>query len=195
MATKWLLRSYIPLILIIAFVCLFIFVSLRYIAQARRYDDRLIADNIEKLAQIFKSIHACCKIIGFEHKRNYIDFLTVEKFEGNRVGAMTLEHPENWQGPYLYQPMLSDGKEYEILHTKQGYYIVPGMGVRLSNEKTIGKDILVNPDTDIEVFIQSPQSISNQRRPLAVRIEVASGYQDIVPETTAPDQTIDTDYS
>lgn len=195
MTIKQLPRSYMPVLLIILFVCLFIFVSLRYIAQARRYDDRLIADNIQKLAQIFKNIHECCKIIEFEHKRNYIDFLTVEKFEGNRVGAMSLEYPERWQGPYLYQPMLSDGKEYEILHTKNGYYIVPGLGVRLSNEKTIGQDILLNPDTDIEALIKDPQGLSSQNKPLAARIEVSPGYQDIVPENTAPDQTIDTDYS
>jgi hypothetical protein len=191
---KWLPHSYIPVLLATLFIGLFTFVSLRYIAQARRYDDRIIADNIQKLSTIFKRIHERCRIIGFEHRRNYIDFLTVEKFEGNRIGAMSLEYPEKWQGPYLHQPMLSDGKEYEILRTKRGHYIVPGFGVRLSNEKVIGQDILLNTDTDIEAFIKDPQGLSSQNRPLAAPVDVASGYQDIVPENAAPDETIETDY-
>lgn len=187
-------RFLVPLLLGSAFLGIVVFVSIKYVAQARRYDDQLMTENIEKLADIFKRIHQCCKIIGFEHKRNYVDFLTVAKFEGNRVGSMNLEYPEKWQGPYLYQPMLSDGKEYEIVQTKSGYYIVPGTGVRLSNEKTVGKDIIVNPDTDIEALIKDPQGLVSHNKPLAARIEVSPGYQDIVFEKDTLDETIETDH-
>lgn len=161
----------IPILVGTFFILLFVTISMRYVAQARKLDDKIIAQNIEKLATIFKDIHKCCTIIGFAHQKNSIDFLNVISFKGNRLGSMELLYPSKWQGPYLEQPLVSNGKEYQVVFTTKGYFILPGDGVKLANGKVIGKDIEINKNTDIAALMRDPEALLSQGKPLAAALD------------------------
>ena len=79
----------------LAFLALFSVITVKYVYQARRANDELIAQHVEKLQSIFKDINDTCKINGFRHQQAYIDFLNVTCFEGSMVGPMSLLEPKN----------------------------------------------------------------------------------------------------
>ena len=108
----------------VAFLSIFAFVIIKYIHQARRANDEMIGRQVEQLKGIFKVINDTCKINGFRHHTNFIDFLNVGSFEGSVVGPMSLLEPKNWKGRYLKENLTNGGKEYQIVATKKGYYIV-----------------------------------------------------------------------
>lgn len=157
----------------ILFMGAFAFMTIKYLRQSKRANDALIAEHIEKLQRIFKDINDCCKINAFRPGKNHIDFLNVSNFEGTVVGPMSLLEPKNWRGPYMNESLTIDGKEYQIVSTKKGYYIVPGDGVTLANGKVIGKTLVINNTTDIDALMHDPQGLmSSQGKPLAARIEI-----------------------
>lgn len=132
--------------------------------------DELIADHIKMLADKFKAIDETVGILGFEHDKNYIDFLNVKSFVGSEVGSMNLRNPEKWQGPYLNDNPTFQEKYYMIVKTNKGYFIVPGDGVELGSGKIIGRDIIFTADTDIEALAHDPKGLSYKGRPLAAKI-------------------------
>ena len=119
--------------------------------EARVVINQVIMEHIAQLKTIFDRIDTECGILGFDHDKNYIDFLTVTSFVSSEIGAMNLISPEKWQGPYVHDNLTVQTKKYEIVRTKNGYYIVPGTGVQLSNGKIMGKDVVITPTTDIEL--------------------------------------------
>ena len=81
-------------------------------------------------------------------------------------------YPEKWAGPYLQENPTVQSKVYEIVLTKNGYYIVPGTGVRLANGKIMGKDIVLTPQTDIDQVINEKSGLEYKGKPLVVPIEM-----------------------
>ena len=69
-------------------------------------------------------------------------FLTnpVKSFEGSEVGSLNLAYPKKWQGPYLGDNPTFQGKAYQIIRTKNGYFVTPGDGIMLPNGLVIGRD-------------------------------------------------------
>lgn len=171
------------IVLAVLFIGSMIFVSVKYLHQIKQVNDESIAEHIEKLGTFFKQINQECKIIGFRRQKNYIDFLNVKAFEGSIVGSMSLEEPHNWKGPYLTESYTSAGKEYQIVRTKKGYYIVPGDGVMLANGKVIGKTLLIGLDSDIGRMVTDPQALLSNGKPLAARVPTVrdenKGFQEI----------------
>ncbi len=163
--------SWFALILALIFVAVGTSVIMKYLAQARTANDGLIADHVVKLQTIFKRINESCKITAFRHKKDHIDFLNVISFAGTVVGPMNLLEPENWQGPYVDESLTMNGKEYQIVATKTGFYIVPGDGVKLSNGQIIGKTLLITPSSKIEQMVRDPQALMSNNRALAARID------------------------
>ena len=151
--------------------------------QGKKASDRIIADHIVQLDAIFENIHRTCNIINFEHQKNYIDFLTVKSFVGSEVGSMNLAYPEKWVGPYLDDNPTIQEQYYQIVRTKKGYFIVPGLGVRLSNGKIIGKDIILSEDADIQGMIDAG-SLQFEGRPLGSKI--MDGKVPEIPEGQSP---------
>ena len=139
--------------------------------QSRVISNELIARDIGQLGAIFKRINDDCGIIGFEHERNYVDFLTVGSFVGSEVGAMNLKKPKNWHGPYVQDNPNVQEKLYEIVRTHKGYFLVPGAGVELSNKQIIGKDIVFGEDTDIYALVKDGVLVYNDQ-PLAMLIQI-----------------------
>ena len=155
----------------IIFVAVCTSVILKFLSQARIANDELIAEHVVKLQQIFKQIDDSCKITALRRPHDHIDYLTVISFAGSVVGPLNLLEPKNWQGPYVEESLTMNGKEYMLLATKTGLYVVPGNGVKLSNGKIIGKTLILSPQSNIEQMMHDPQALLSNNKSLAARIE------------------------
>ena len=168
----WTSGYILPAITAILFFALCAVALYRYYQTAQVVGDQMIVDHVEQLATIFKNIDETCKIIGFEHEKNYVDFLTVRSFVGSEVGAMNLAHADKWAGPYVQDNPTIYEKQYLVVDTPKGYYVVPGDGVVLSNGKIVGKDLIFNRDTDFEALLADPAGpLMFEDRPLVALIK------------------------
>jgi hypothetical protein len=136
----------------------------RYIAST------MIAHEVKQLQNIFKKINQDCGIISFDSQKNNINFLNVKDFVGSEVGPMNLARPQGWQGPYVKDNPTIQGKEYQVVNTNNGYYIAPGDGVVLANGKEIGKDILLDKQSDIDFITRKDGPLMHQGAALAVKL-------------------------
>ena len=154
----------------IFFLAIFCFVAFRGIYHQIDFavSDSIVT-HVERLGNIFKEINATAGIIGFEHEKNYIDFLTVKNFVGSEVGSMNLRKPKEWRGPYLKDNLTMQEKYYVVIVSDYGWYIAPGDGVVLSNKKVIGKDIILNAKTDLEVLVENGL-LKHKGKPLVCKI-------------------------
>jgi len=145
--------------------------------QGKNQIDYLIASDIKTLEEIFERINETAGIVGFEHQKNYIDFLNVVSFVGSEVGPMNLKYPDKWEGPYLADNPTMQEKYYQVVKTRQGYFIVPGDGVELSNGKVIGKDIVFEPDTDIFAMMRDPEYLLYENEVLAAHLPISGAVE------------------
>ncbi len=138
--------------------------------RSKQITNLLIIDNIERLAGIFKEINDTCGIIDFDLKKNPINFLNVEKFEGSGVGPMNLAHPEKWRGPYVpHTPTIND-KEFQVVRTGKGYFVTPGDEMRLPNGKVVGKDLIIDENADIPAMMHNEEELLFEGKALAAPI-------------------------
>lgn len=145
-----------------------------YWGYARQGTDAFVYKDITELQTVFNKIQKDCYIIGFEHIKNHIDFLNVISFVGSRVGSMNMAYAKHWQGPYLKNNPTIQEKMYAVLKNRQGYFIVPGDGVKLNNGKVIGKDIVLNYDSDMYDLMRNPNALLSKIGVLAAPIPVGS---------------------
>lgn len=167
-------KKHVPSILFLIISSLFLFIGMGigiwYYRQEFRNHDYLITDHLDMLERIFNDIEATSHILGLDRERNYINFLTVKSFVGSEIGGMNLEYPEKWAGPYLMDNPTIQGKEYVLLKTGNGYFIIPDDGVRLGNGQIIGKDIVFNAATDLNQFFENPQLFLSSKKPMIRKI-------------------------
>jgi len=159
--------------------------------HARHVTESVVVEEIQTLKKVFSQIHKDCYIKNFEHTRNYIDFLNVISFVGSRVGAMNLAYPKNWKGPYLKNNPTIQEKFYVLLKTKQGYFIVPGNGVRLSNGQIIGKDIKLNEKSNMYQLMQDPQGLWSKSGALAAEIKIGTDFMNTMMQSPEVIYSID----
>ncbi len=138
--------------------------------QAKVSTNNFIAHDVQTLEKIFRNIDESCGISSFKHEVNYVDFLTVGTFAGSEVGSMNLREPKNWHGPYVKDNPTIQTKLYQIIATPKGYFLAPGNGVRLSNGSVIGKDVVLNEQSDIPALIERGVLTNYDGRPMAVMI-------------------------
>ena len=141
------------------------FINVQY--RARSNAVVRTADNVAMLQKIFQRIYQTCIIIDFDYQKNPINFLNTKEFTGSEVGPMNLVHPDKWEGPYLEDNPTMQTIEYQIVHTKNGYFITPGEGVELPNDKVIGKDIILDEDADIFAMMDDTDKLMSKRRVFA----------------------------
>lgn len=120
--------------------------SVLWIRYARpSYIAHLIHRDVAKLAKMLKQIDRDCAVVSIKQQRTPIDFLTIKGFEGSEIGSIALAHPARWQGPYLHDnPSLQDDILYEIVKLKEGYFVIPGVGVVLPNKLAVGQDFEIH---------------------------------------------------
>jgi len=171
------LPSFYASLVAIAFTSVFVFLLWFFIRRAPLAHDEIMVGQIQKIASLLKKIDNECGIIGFEdeggsRKKCYIDFLTIKSFIGSEAGSVNLLHPEKWQGPYIEDNPTIQEHYYYVIKIKDTYYIVPGDGVKLSNGKVIGKDIIIDSNSDIEKMMTDPKELNFKGSPLAAKLEL-----------------------
>jgi len=163
-----------PLLTIVLFALLVGVMVFRLLYQVRTGADQLIAQEVQQLVEIFKRIDKKCEIIDFDYQKNPINFLNVKSFVGSEVASMNLAFPDQWEGPYLNDNPTIQQQTYMVVDTKKGYFITPGEGVVLANGKVIGKDIILDKDTDIPAMMQDKNMLMFEGKALAAPLPVGS---------------------
>jgi hypothetical protein len=166
--------SFLPKIAGVLFVVLFIISAITLWRNSRINFDESIHHDITELKYTLEKIQTDCYIYNFEHEKNYIDFLNIHRFSGTTVGSMELGFPQNWQGPYLKTNPRIQNKLYVVLKNKQGYFIVPGDGVRLANGKVIGKDLILDQNSDMQKLMKDFDGLTSSVGVLAAEIKIGS---------------------
>lgn len=163
----------------IAVLVFTVFFSFMY--RSKAVTSYTISDDIEKLVTIFNDINRQCGIISFDYQQNPINFLNVVTFTSSEVGPMNLAHADKWQGPYVNDNPNVQGKEYMVVHTKKGYFITPGNGVKLPNGAVIGQDIILNEDADIQAMMRDSNKLLFKDKALAAPLKLSNkiAYPDI----------------
>ncbi|MFC1841987.1 hypothetical protein ACFLYA_02865, partial [Candidatus Dependentiae bacterium] len=70
-------------------------------------------------------------------------------------------------------PTIQD-QEYQIVRTKKGYFITPGDGIKLSNGKVIGKDIILDENADIQKMMADEKFLNFKGEALAAPLPVGA---------------------
>lgn len=164
----------IPALTVLFFVFLVGISLYKMLYDVKISSDIVIAKEVGDLVNIFKEIDKECKILDFEHQKIRINFLTVRGFVSSEIGSMSLAYPKKWKGPYIYDNPTIQGKEYQVVRTKKGYFITPGDGVKLSNGKIIGKDIILDENADIAKMIKDKEFLNFDGKPLAAPLGIGS---------------------
>ncbi|MBA2307555.1 hypothetical protein H0W26_05470 [Candidatus Dependentiae bacterium] len=162
------------LALVIGLFCVLVvvMVSRNFLTQVRYEEDHDIAVAIEKLKNVFTTISETAQIVSFKGQKAPINFLTVKSFVGSFVGPLQMGYPEEWKGPYMTESLEVQGKEYQLVSTKKGIYIVPGDGVRLANGKVIGGTLKFTEEADIDAMLTDPAQLQSNSKPLAVKLAI-----------------------
>jgi len=166
----------LPWIVGAIFIVMFVISAMTLWRSSRLSLDEVAHNDIIKLQNIFERIQKDCYIVDFERTFNPIDFLNVATFSGDKVGSMELAFPQHWKGAYLKNNLRIQNKLYAVLKNKQGYFIVPGYGVRLANGKIIGKSLKLNQNSDMRKLMQDPQALGSESGVLAAQIKIGSRF-------------------
>jgi hypothetical protein len=140
----------------------------------------IIQSDIEQIEKVLVDIDTTCNILSFNYDNVRINFLTVEKFVGSTIGCLNLAYPGKWHGPYMQRNPTLQGKFYEVMRAKEGFYITPGQGVKLPNGQVIGKDFVITPDTIMTDLLADGGPMNYKGQELATKIEFKIGVWDNV---------------
>lgn len=180
-----------PIITLGILFILFCIVGYNFYYQSREFSSDLITRDLATLQTIFKKIDDECKIMSFDNKKNPVNFLNVGTFKGSEVGPMNLAYPQQWKGPYLEKNPHIQGIEFQIINTKNGLFITPGDGVLLPNNKTIGKDFVVDENADIQAMMKNENALMHKGQPLAIELKLSStDWQKVLLEELPDDGMI-----
>ena len=164
--------SLMPVLAVIVF-CIFVIIAIfNTFMSTKNYEGELIERDAKMLADTFKTIEKDCKLLGFSNVKNIINFLNVKSFTGSAVGPMNLKHADRWKGPYLETNPSIQGQEYQIIRTHKGYFIVPGDGVKLPNDKIMGKDITFDENSDIGTMMTKDDQLRFKGKALAAPVDI-----------------------
>lgn len=164
--------SLMPVLAVTVF-CIFVIIAIfNTFISTKDYETELIERDVKMLADTFKKIEKDCKILGFANVKNIINFLNVKAFTGSEVGPMNLKHADRWKGPYAETNPSMQGKEYQIIQTHKGYFVVPGDGVTLPNGKIMGKDINFDENSDVQAMMRDDQLLHFKGKALAAPVEI-----------------------
>lgn len=163
---------WLPVLTGILFFALFGIAVFNLIYRTKTIGNEIISHDVRQLVQIFKKIDHDCNIAGFDYQKNNIDYLNVGSFEGSEIGSLDLKYPSNWKGPYVKDNPTIQNKAYQVVQTRFGHFIVPGDGVKLSDGKIIGKDIVLNEKADVERMTAKGGPLNQGGASLAAKLEI-----------------------
>jgi len=146
----------------------------------------VIKEDLVMIEQVLAKIDKDCNILSIRPDNAVVDFLTVEKFVGSTVGCLNLAYPERWKGPYLRRNPTIQSRPYEIVHTKEGLFIVPGRGTKLPNGFVVGKDFKIDYQSSIITMVKPSGPLNYEGEAFANRLNFKIGDWDaqrLTPET------------
>ncbi|KKP22603.1 MAG: hypothetical protein SZ59_C0005G0068 [candidate division TM6 bacterium GW2011_GWF2_28_16] len=135
----------------------------------------VITQDIDLIITSLNKIDKECNILNIKNDRNYIDFLNVEKFTSSEVGCLNLAFPKNWQGPYIFDNPTLQGKFYEIIKTKEGYFVVPGKNTKLPNGLITGVDFDFDRGIPVSEMLKVGGCLNFKGTQLAVKLDFEIG--------------------
>jgi len=169
---KYVLKYRATIIVGIVLFALLVFTMYQFYGGAKNAAERVMANDIDQVVKILEQIDATCEIVNIVRDDAAIDFLQVQAFAGSQIGALQLKYPEKWKGPYLQRNLMVQGIPYELIQTREGFYVIPGKGVRLSNGKIVGKDIIFTRETDVELYLNAIWGLEVDGEPLARKLNL-----------------------
>jgi len=137
-----------------------------------------IKEDLTTIEQCLERIDKECNILSIRVDNAMIDFLTVEKFVGSAVGCLNLAYPAKWKGPYLKQNPTLRERPYEIIKTKQGYFLIPGKGVKLPSGLVMGKDLTITFESNMTALLAAGGHLNFKGLVLAKRLKFIVGDWD-----------------
>jgi hypothetical protein len=165
--------------------------SLLIIFLMRVFSDRsqvlvnVIRDDLDRIESTLEAIDHDCNILDILSSAAQLDFSTVEKFVGSTIGGLNLAHPENWKGPYMDQNPTIQQRFYQIVQAKDGYFVVPGQGVRLPNHLVMGQELKINLHVLVGPMLAKGGRLNYKGQPLGLRVKFKIGDW----EATSPSPT------
>lgn len=159
---------------------------IRVYTSKPQYLASVIKEDLLVINQALAKIDKECNILTIRSDSAIIDFLTVQKFVGSTVGCLNLAYPENWKGPYIQLTPTYQTKPYALVKARDGFFIVPGNGVKMPNGLTIGKDIIINETMDVSPLLLQKGALNFKGSQLALKITFKIGDWDtrkLNPET------------
>lgn len=158
--------------IIVFFFMMRIFYTRPYIVSS------IIEDDVKMITLALEKIDNECNILSVEDDHNEIDFLNIKSFSGSKVGPLSLAYPKKWRGPYLsINPTIQD-QSYEIVRAQDGFYVIPGQGVRLPNGFVIGKDFSVNKSVNVENLLRDGGPLRYEGKRFASKLMFVIGDWD-----------------
>lgn len=134
-----------------------------------------IKSDLDQLEKSLTKIDTECSVLSITPSRAQINFLNVEKFSGSMVGCLNLAYPKKWTGPYSPTTPTLQGKPYELVKANDGFYIVPGHGVKLPNGLIVGKHFEIDVSFPIGQMIQPGGKLYYKNEALARKIKFTIG--------------------
>ena len=138
----------------------------------------LIKNDLGTINTALKEIDTQCNVIGIKDNGINLDFFTVKKFIGSEVGGLNLAYPNKWSGPYLNNNPTLQQKFYELVKGQDGIFIIPGRGVKLPNELTVGKEFQITNETSVQPMLLPGGNLFFRGTPLAKKITFKIGDWD-----------------
>ncbi len=183
-------KSIMPLIVLVLFGIFVTVAIINTLSGSKQALTSVIQQNEKTIVEKLELIERTCKIINVEQTKNPINFLTVGSFDGSQVGPLNLKHPERWQGPYLSSNPTAQGKDFMLVRTKNGYFVVPGDGVRLPSGKIMGSDIQLDEHSDIAAMMTDGGLLYHNGMSLALPVTIKKRggfFKGLLPqEASAP---------
>lgn len=146
----------------------------------------IIKEDLVAIDRCLAKIDKECNILNIRPDNATVDFLTVEKFVGSTVGCLNLAYPERWKGPYLRVNPTVQSRPYQIVHTHEGLFIVPGTGTKLPNGLVIGKDFTCDYRSALTKMLKPGGQLNYKGEVFAIQLKFKVGDWDaprLTPET------------
>lgn len=171
-------RRYFPVMSTAFLVLLMTIFAVRVFYSRPRVVASIIEDDIKLITLALEKIDAKCNILRVEDDYNEIDFLNMEDFTGSQAGPLNLAYADKWEGPYLQvNPMLQE-QYYELVRALDGFFVMPGRGVRLPNGLVIGEDFEVNASTNVEPMTEAGGFLHYEGKVFATKLMFKIGDWD-----------------
>jgi hypothetical protein len=166
---------YFSSLLLATIACIFVYQVLK---ERPYYLTTVIRSDFEQIEKNLTAIDTECNILSIVSTRAQIDFLNIEKFAGSMVGCLNLAYPAKWKGAYMQRNPTLQGIFYELAKTADGFYIVPGHGVKLPNGLIVGKHFEINTSFPIVQMLQPGGKLNYKGEPLARKVKFIIGNWD-----------------